>query len=175
MIADTAAPPAASGLSKYSMQALGGMPQINWTDLFTRLMGMGSPDTSLSSLMQPVGAIPQLGPVTPPMAPARVGPAVAPAPVAAPAAPMPPGNFFLNLMNNPDPMARLAAMTTMAQNPAQQMQFAKDQHLAQLQGLWAPGTGTGFGTGIGASGMDSGYGFGIGSAGGFSDASGWGS
>lgn len=81
-------PPAASGLSQYSTQVLGGLPGVNWTDLFAQLMGIGKQDSTLANLMMPTGSIPQLGPIMPkPRIP--VSPAKAPA-VAAPAAPVGP-------------------------------------------------------------------------------------
>ena len=86
-----AAPPSASGLSPAAAQVLGGLPQVNWTDLFATLMGMGKQDNTLANLMMPGGSIPQLGPIMPkprlPIAPAQasapMAPPVAPAPAAA--------------------------------------------------------------------------------------------
>lgn len=82
--------PAASGLSPVSAQVLGGLPGVNWTDLFARLMGLGQQDTTLGNLMMPTGSIPQLGPINPkpriPVSPARAP--ISPA-VIAPAIPLP--------------------------------------------------------------------------------------
>lgn len=81
-------PPAASGLSQYSTQVLGGLPSVNWTDLFAQLMGIGKQDSTLANLMMPTGSIPQLGPINPkPRIP--VSPARAPISPAATALPLP--------------------------------------------------------------------------------------
>ena len=80
-------PPAASGLSPWAAQVLGGLGGVNWTDLFARLMGIQANTPSFGQLMMPQGGIPQLGPVVAPQAPARVAPAKAPQMPAMPQSP----------------------------------------------------------------------------------------
>lgn len=86
--------PTASGLSPAAAQVLGGLKDVNWTDLFARLMGMGQQDNTLANLMVPAGSIPQLGPINPkpriPVSPAKAPAAAAPATAAV--APLPASN-----------------------------------------------------------------------------------
>lgn len=75
------APPAASGLSPWSSQVLGGFQGINWTDLFARLMGIGGQQQGLGDLIPPqLGAINPLPRLPLPQRVAR--PPVAPIPQA---------------------------------------------------------------------------------------------